>query len=588
MVFDGIASVQNQEEGERFLTGAFPILREQGARIVTSRTDDLDISHGVNDRAGLMEAEELAQRRILEEHARAGVTFLHPSSTRVEVGVQIGVDAVVSPGVSLLGGTTVGEGAAVGPHTTARDSAIGAGASVVHSFLVEAEIQQDALVGPFAYLRPGTVVRARRQGRHVRRGQELRHRRGRQGAAPLLHRRRGRRRRRQPRRQHDHRQLRRPPQAPHQARKEREDRDPHVADRSGRRRGSGVHWCRLDDHRRRPRGRARDRPGEAEEHRGLLGPRRGGPASEHGSRDGDSGGAGQQHHGELREAADDHRRAVQPRAGRQDRRAPRGRPHRRRPQDLRRRRGLLPLRGVHPRCRPVRRPVDLRLRARGPHGQRRALGAPAHDPRGQARLGPPDRRRRPVVRLLAPGQEVGPARADLSPPRRRGARDRGHRSPGDHGPPRRPAAGLLLQAGRPHDRDADPHPVRAGPPRRPRPRDHRPRRRAREAGPQVRAEGRRSLRADGEGAPRSAGRRDRLRDRRREGQDGRHRRRHHRHRRHPERCRADRPRRGRQRGLRRRHPRPLLGPRVRDPQPRARCRASSSPTPSRSTRARPT
>src|SRR5215213_2567566 len=160
VVFDGIASVQNQEEGERFLTGAFPILREQGARVVTARTDDLDISHGVNDRAGLMEAEELAQRRILEEHARGGVTFLHPSSTRVEAGVQIGVDAVISPGVSLLGATTVGERAAVGPHTTARDSAIGAGASVVHSFLVEAEVQQDALVGPFAYLRPGTVVRA--------------------------------------------------------------------------------------------------------------------------------------------------------------------------------------------------------------------------------------------------------------------------------------------------------------------------------------------------------------------------------------------------------------------------------------------
>ena len=39
-------------------------------------TDDADAALGVNDRAGLMAAEEAAQRRLLEQHARAGVTFL--------------------------------------------------------------------------------------------------------------------------------------------------------------------------------------------------------------------------------------------------------------------------------------------------------------------------------------------------------------------------------------------------------------------------------------------------------------------------------------------------------------------------------
>ena len=159
-LFEGLDRVGNHN-GERFLTGAFPVLRGEGAHIVTCKTDDLDIAHGVNDRAGLMEAEELAQRRILEEHARAGVTFLHPGTTRVEAGVRIGVDTVVAPGVSLLGDTSIGSGATIGPHTTARDSRIGDRASVVHSFLVEAEVHDDATVGPFAYLRPGTVVRSK-------------------------------------------------------------------------------------------------------------------------------------------------------------------------------------------------------------------------------------------------------------------------------------------------------------------------------------------------------------------------------------------------------------------------------------------
>jgi bifunctional UDP-N-acetylglucosamine pyrophosphorylase/glucosamine-1-phosphate N-acetyltransferase len=157
-LFEGLERVPSHN-GERFLTGAFPVLRAEGAIIVTFKTDDLNIAHGVNDRAGLMEAEELAQRRILEDHARAGVTFLHPGTTRVEAGVEIGVDTVVGPGVSLLGKTSVGGACAIGPHTTVRDSRIGDGASVVHSFLVGVEVHDQALIGPFAYLRPGTVVR---------------------------------------------------------------------------------------------------------------------------------------------------------------------------------------------------------------------------------------------------------------------------------------------------------------------------------------------------------------------------------------------------------------------------------------------
>jgi bifunctional UDP-N-acetylglucosamine pyrophosphorylase/glucosamine-1-phosphate N-acetyltransferase len=157
-VFEGLEQVANQS-GERFLTGVFPVLSANGSRIVTSRTDDLDIAHGVNDRAGLMDAEQLAQRRILEEHARSGVTFLHPGTTRVEADVTIGPDTVIGPGVSLLGATSIGSRTTIGPHTTARDAKIGDGCNVVHSFLVEAELEEGANIGPFAYLRPGTVVR---------------------------------------------------------------------------------------------------------------------------------------------------------------------------------------------------------------------------------------------------------------------------------------------------------------------------------------------------------------------------------------------------------------------------------------------
>jgi bifunctional UDP-N-acetylglucosamine pyrophosphorylase/glucosamine-1-phosphate N-acetyltransferase len=157
-LFDALDRVE-LEKGERYLTGVFPVIRQKGGTIAAHSTDDADAGIGVNDRVGLMAAEEAAQRRIIEEHARAGVTFLRPGTSWVEAGVTIGRDTVIGPGTVLEGSTTVGEGCEIGPQTTARDATIHDGATVLHSFLVGAEVGPHARIGPFAYLRPGTTVR---------------------------------------------------------------------------------------------------------------------------------------------------------------------------------------------------------------------------------------------------------------------------------------------------------------------------------------------------------------------------------------------------------------------------------------------
>jgi bifunctional UDP-N-acetylglucosamine pyrophosphorylase/glucosamine-1-phosphate N-acetyltransferase len=156
-LFDTLANV-GLEQGERYLTGVFPLIREEGGTIAAHMTDDADAALGINDRAGLMAADSAAQRRIIEGHARAGVTFLQPGTTRVEAGVTIGRDTTIAPGTVLEGTTVIGERCEIGPHTTARDATISNGAIVVHSFVVGAEVGPDAKIGPFAYLRPGTVI----------------------------------------------------------------------------------------------------------------------------------------------------------------------------------------------------------------------------------------------------------------------------------------------------------------------------------------------------------------------------------------------------------------------------------------------
>jgi bifunctional UDP-N-acetylglucosamine pyrophosphorylase / glucosamine-1-phosphate N-acetyltransferase len=157
-----------EQRGERYLTGVFPLLREAGKVVVSHLTADVSSAVGVNDRVGLMEAERLAQRRLIEDHARAGVSFLAPESTRVEAGVEIGQDTTVGPGVTLRGATRVGAGCTIGPATTITDSALGDEVTVLHSFLVEATVEDAVSLGPFAYLRPGAHIgRAARIGTFV-------------------------------------------------------------------------------------------------------------------------------------------------------------------------------------------------------------------------------------------------------------------------------------------------------------------------------------------------------------------------------------------------------------------------------------
>jgi bifunctional UDP-N-acetylglucosamine pyrophosphorylase/glucosamine-1-phosphate N-acetyltransferase len=165
-VFDGPELVRAldaagvEPNGERYLTSVFPILREKGLKIAAHMTDDTLAAKGVNNRADLMEITRHAQRRILDHHARAGVTFTAPDSVAIDAGVEIGADTTIAAGVTLRGATSVGERCEVGPQTTITDSELGDEITVPHSFLLSCKIADGVSIGPFAYLRPEADIRA--------------------------------------------------------------------------------------------------------------------------------------------------------------------------------------------------------------------------------------------------------------------------------------------------------------------------------------------------------------------------------------------------------------------------------------------
>jgi len=144
---------------ELYLPDVIPILRASGRAVAAGRIEDAGSMLGINDRAQLAGVRALAQRRILEGHMLAGATIVDPAATVVDADVQIAPDAMIAPFSSLHGDTRVGAGSTIGPLSTLIDAQVGERATVVHSYANGAQIGDRVSVGPFAYLRPGTVLR---------------------------------------------------------------------------------------------------------------------------------------------------------------------------------------------------------------------------------------------------------------------------------------------------------------------------------------------------------------------------------------------------------------------------------------------
>ncbi len=148
-------------QGEMYLTDVPGIARAAGKKVIAHTIDDAIQVEGANDRAQLSDLAAEMNRRILISHMKNGVTIVDPTSTFVDRTVTIGQDATILPGVQLHGSTSIAANATVGPDSTLTDVEVGEEASVVRTHGIGATIGAGASVGPFTYLRPGTVLGAR-------------------------------------------------------------------------------------------------------------------------------------------------------------------------------------------------------------------------------------------------------------------------------------------------------------------------------------------------------------------------------------------------------------------------------------------
>ncbi len=146
-------------QGEEYLTDVIGILAGDGERLGAVLGDPAEVA-GVNSVQELADAAAAVRRRINAAWMGEGVWILDPDRVYIDAGAVLSAGVRLYPGVHLEGETVVAAGAEIGPDVHVRDSRIGEDAVIRYAVLDGAEVGARASVGPYAVLRPGTVLGA--------------------------------------------------------------------------------------------------------------------------------------------------------------------------------------------------------------------------------------------------------------------------------------------------------------------------------------------------------------------------------------------------------------------------------------------
>ena len=145
-------------KGEVYLTDAVGILARTGHQVDAFCSPRAEEAIGVDDRADLAEAERIIRGRVLARLFEAGVTVRDPATTYVDERAEIGQDTVLEPMTIIEGPCRIGRNCRLGPGAHLVDSEVADGVRITHSVVEQSLVANGCAVGPFAHLRPGTVL----------------------------------------------------------------------------------------------------------------------------------------------------------------------------------------------------------------------------------------------------------------------------------------------------------------------------------------------------------------------------------------------------------------------------------------------
>ena len=146
-------------QGEFYLTDVVEHAIEAGFDVVTTQPDAVWETLGVNSKAQLAELERIHQRNLADALLAEGVTLLDPARLDVRGRLTCGRDVSIDVNCVFEGTVSLGDGVTIGANCVLRDAAIGAGTRIEPFTHIDgAQVGVHAVLGPYARLRPGTVL----------------------------------------------------------------------------------------------------------------------------------------------------------------------------------------------------------------------------------------------------------------------------------------------------------------------------------------------------------------------------------------------------------------------------------------------
>lgn len=155
-----LAALNNHNaQGEYYLTDVVAMAVAEGMEVVSAQPDALWETLGVNSKVQLAELERIHQHNVAQQLLEAGVTLADPARLDVRGALAYGRDVSIDVGCVFEGQVTLGDGVRIGPYCLIRDAQIAAGTHI-HAFshIDSASVGEQAVVGPYARLRPGTTL----------------------------------------------------------------------------------------------------------------------------------------------------------------------------------------------------------------------------------------------------------------------------------------------------------------------------------------------------------------------------------------------------------------------------------------------
>jgi bifunctional UDP-N-acetylglucosamine pyrophosphorylase/glucosamine-1-phosphate N-acetyltransferase len=152
----------NNAQGEYYLTDVIAMAVSDGLVVATEQPHDAMEVQGANDRKQLSELERHYQLRAGRRLMAQGVTLRDPARFDVRGEVTVGRDVLIDINVILEGKVVIEDDVVIGPNCVIKDSTLRKGVVIkANSHIEGAILGEGSDAGPFARLRPGTVLEAR-------------------------------------------------------------------------------------------------------------------------------------------------------------------------------------------------------------------------------------------------------------------------------------------------------------------------------------------------------------------------------------------------------------------------------------------